>query len=924
MGGCQSRDAATTAAEGPTSPRFAEAILRRMTTPEKSSIVIPDVEDDYLQECSFSSSSLFLPRSPLSSSPLAQGTNHHSDLKASSFSSKSPESVASSELFGTDIVAPEYGESEALPPAWKNAFSASKTQPFADSTNTEPSTETTTTTTTKQRSGQQRLRSSGRRHMLNLSFGKNRTTEVETTVLPLPSLVLCSPSVAATEIPEEVDPDAPSDEEDFHEQQQKTKDDEEPGRLIMAQIRTKHSTHPHFSTQLVAPVETPDWIQNIAADTEEAAVHPDALNELHRLSQQHKIYQQQIQKQSHDSKLQERMADVQSYKQLWDDFQTIQQQHLHQGSNDSSAQSLTEFSVRPSPLISVRPMNSPEAADDTSVSSSSGRKKQKNSASKNITVRRSQRNLSRSNSFTLGESSSWFFDFQGTEFVKEPISTTQGGLSLLNEKSLEIQKRLFAEKRRSRKHAPHKTKTETQPVGGSGSSVSSIGADYGPTHRRRTSFCNLSAPALCDDDVETSNRSVEITNIEVSFSSPSGRRDKHGDDASCVSDLGDDVSASNQFRSLKSRSSRTKEYGAAKGSTGDALNRIEERLAALNRMRGIEQKETIAIAQTPQAESRLVTESPISAAMYVNTFQTAVSGSNVTVVRSVEAVQVSPFPPVDPRRRDNLPFVSAGNCLGNKPESSFFDSATPRIKNRSEGPSRQVSHSISPEQTEVDDCFNELGQARDTSLLETSIGESTIDLLDDSRSFTSKGASSQKSKPDDDDDDDIVVAATNPTRKGKPPPAVDSQTSTADQPRQSSSAAAGSIATMTKDEFFLISEEGNVEQQTRKELNAQILLSLPKIQHVSGTDTSAEESFDNAVMVTPEKATDKSEDEIVSADVLEQMVVERKQNRLSLAQLRGFEEDDDDLVQSSLLLAEKVEAQVQNVLCKYREGSVTN
>ena len=89
-------------------------------------------------------------------------------------------------------------------------------------------------------------------------------------------------------------------------------------------------------------------------------------------------------------------------------------------------------------------------------------------------------------SFDLANSEHWYFDFQGGDFDEEqqaPVPRGQASLSLLSESSLEVQRRLFALKRKQVK-AGLSSSASVQSAGASSvHSTRTSRTDYGPTTR---------------------------------------------------------------------------------------------------------------------------------------------------------------------------------------------------------------------------------------------------------------------------------------------------------------------------------------------------------------------------------------------------------------------------------------------------------
>jgi len=212
-------------------------------------------------------------------------------------------------------------------------------------------------------------------------------------------------------IPEEVDPDAPSDEEDellFQQQQQvmarklqkstkKTKPTRgattsPPRPQDCVKMQHRHITNPNSVIHRHAPES------NQAVPP--GAVSSHHISEFRKLKVQVKLAARQERKKARIAKLEDRYDDVRGYNHLWQNFQEIR-----------------------------------------------GRAETKEPANKT---------LKRSNSFDLHDTDSWFFDFQS--FDEEDGSCcydydddmSQSSLSLHSTTSMESQRRYFKEKREGR------------------------------------------------------------------------------------------------------------------------------------------------------------------------------------------------------------------------------------------------------------------------------------------------------------------------------------------------------------------------------------------------------------------------------------------------------------------------------------------
>ena len=258
--------------------------------------------------------------------------------------------------------------------------------------------------------------------------------------------------------------------------------------------------------------------------------------------------------------------------------------------NQNSSQRSLTGSIR-----SFRSRKSAKTTDDSTTGRSSRRRRRRFRRSSHkdsvqpteITVNtaaketNNDKNDPRSESFKLTQTNSWYFDFHdefepaGEDGGTTGSNNSQANLSLLSASSLEAQRRYFSEKRRQRgkpkaragrrtevptaaktasaeeygfQHQPRDTaapsiefELEEIPVAGNLRHKDNS-HDYGRLSPAQQLLASKNNPALRQQLANSilKSRNKSLTNMEVAFSSPeSGEGD---DDASMVSDLDDNVS----------------------------------------------------------------------------------------------------------------------------------------------------------------------------------------------------------------------------------------------------------------------------------------------------------------------------------------------------------------------------------------------
>jgi hypothetical protein len=368
--------------------------------------------------------------------------------------------------------------------------------------------------------------------LLTEVWSPSETTAAETDDEPSPSpaptlssMYLASPM--QTIIPEEEDPGMPSDEEDSMYVTNDVPIDEVSGKLAKSFRHTPAS-------QRVFTMTPPTPLR---ADSKDA-VNQDTVSHFQNLKLQVRLQHKSEEKQRYQAKLEERIHDVQTYRQLWTEYQDIQ--------NDVSS------------IDSVRGGGPRE----------------------------------RSTSFDLQESENWYFDFQSVDFAFEEgrggdddeSQCSQANLSLMSGLSLEAQRRYYSEKKRLQKrnkkdkHRGTKSvssnNSQTRSVKAGGSSVTSFGSrDYGPPRRSM-------AARIPPNDTALQNMEVSIPDL---IASSSTSRRTEGDDASYVSDLGDGstLGSHSQYDYGVRRRGRLAAQPAPQNSLQSKLDSLEDAVAVL-------------------------------------------------------------------------------------------------------------------------------------------------------------------------------------------------------------------------------------------------------------------------------------------------------------------------------------------------------
>ena len=381
----------------------------------------------------------------------------------------------------------------------------------------------------------------------------------------------------------EVGNDAPSDEEDFHDksfqrsvQRDLSSKNRVSGPLTPVKLKTQWNTSPSSilvrepssslrydslttSSPLRSITSIPSSKENVDSTK---AVEENLLFNFQKLKLQVAVAEQQEKRNQKVAKIEDRLKDVQGYKDLWGDFQTIQQQvqkveSIHEDDEEKQENRASVSQVN-------RDSMEYDLEDDHDVLKSR-RKRGTHKARRSVS--RAGENISEISS-DLKDTSSWIFDFHAEGLITagtiQDDDSCQGSLSLLSEKGLEAQRRLFAQKRKERKlkkkiqkqaGASVESLSEVDSVvnlgtksvssrirGDDKESTTSSYGDYGPAHRiRRTRSTDHSLRCGVRDSTP-----AIITDMEVAFRLPeTARIDRSAldsDNYSQVSDLGDDQS----------------------------------------------------------------------------------------------------------------------------------------------------------------------------------------------------------------------------------------------------------------------------------------------------------------------------------------------------------------------------------------------
>jgi hypothetical protein len=411
--------------------------------------------------------------------------------------------------------------------------------------------------------------------------------------------------LGASMIPEEEDPTAPSDEEDFNDHL----DSQQPGRLVPTWKSTGVLT-PNTSQSLMSPL-TVSWSYDddddnnngmsasslaainlstarstmspesylAALELSRSAVKPKQYSNFQKLKLQVALHKQHSQKQAVSIKKQDRQQDVQSYRELYHTFQEMEQDLQQQQQETVNAAALAEAES-----VSVTTDSKNKSGKKAKKVVSPRKKNDKKKTPTGPPDPPGTPPMKRTNSFNLKNSKSWYFDFQApelhldqsiagstvvvtaantvaaiaadTEFAVNlqyndndddddcSIVSRQSGLSLLSEATMDAQRRLYAEKRRERRRKKAgaafgaKSVTSSQlsslPTITPASTVTTSRRDYGPARRLSKSMPPDSTASLTEMEVSF------VHSLEDASSPYKQQQDE--DDTSIVSDMGDDCS----------------------------------------------------------------------------------------------------------------------------------------------------------------------------------------------------------------------------------------------------------------------------------------------------------------------------------------------------------------------------------------------
>jgi hypothetical protein len=350
------------------------------------------------------------------------------------------------------------------------------------------------------------------------------------TFAETPSLV---GGVVGSAIEEEESLGAPSDEESFHEtqKQKKRREEEEFKQQALAPIDNSGDAHPDSARRLYTPrsskqqsqvkllrshvtspksiihrpslVAPPKGVLDGLHNMSRTSVNPHTIADFNKLKVQVQLARRAEKHRRRKAKLEDRLQDVQGYRDLWNAYEEIGQK-VSTANQDAASDSA-------SATKDARPLHE------------------------------------RRNSLDLKQPSTWYFDFQGLEDFTVVDNDDEGyrsqsSLSLLSEASMEVQRRLFAEKRKSRRQKrPRKGHSQNEKrsdisVSSRNSEASSCRSDFTPSfdYGPGNSLTNLEV--LVTDD-ENTPRARSRRKHGIAQSDDASRVT---DDGSCCSDLDDD------------------------------------------------------------------------------------------------------------------------------------------------------------------------------------------------------------------------------------------------------------------------------------------------------------------------------------------------------------------------------------------------
>jgi hypothetical protein len=390
-------------------------------------------------------------------------------------------------------------------------------------------------------------------------------------------------------IQEEDVAEAPSDEESLHDkvltrrmQRELNTNGRVPGPLTPIKLRTQWKTT-SSSIQVREPAtwlqskQTSSPLRNGSADLPNHEKITKQLNEsvdesllynFQKLKLKVAVAAQEEKRNQKVAKLEDRIKDVQGYRELWGEFQQIQEQ-LSEDKHERKPQSNNIAN-------DGRHEVEYDFEEDT-LPTGTNRKRRACTRSRNSVEKETstcsdlyQNSTSLSTSFDAEVKQTWIFDFEAEGFDDkrkcEDDESSQGSLSLLSEKSMEAQRRFYTEKRKDRKRKKKlekegifvsRTPTMPRSVTRQGSvdsvSVATSHGDYGPASRLRRS--TRSVDRYTTDSLP--ENSTAITDMELSIGITRFGSSKNAiadsDNHSMVSYLSDDQSFSGSVASVFSR-----------------------------------------------------------------------------------------------------------------------------------------------------------------------------------------------------------------------------------------------------------------------------------------------------------------------------------------------------------------------------------
>jgi hypothetical protein len=305
-------------------------------------------------------------------------------------------------------------------------------------------------------------------------------------------------------------------------------------------IRNHGAMTPKSSDHVVVPPTTLPRTQYLAQVAQHGqAIQPQHWMQYSKIQLQVAVQAKQDREQRLVSKIQQRQEDVQSYRQLWNDYTKLRHE-----------------AQQYQPQL--------ETADDESLEEMPSIDGEMAVCARDCSAR-----------VDWKQSQTWYFDFESMDFGAPSADSawqpppnddddSQAGLSLLSEHSLEQQRLYYAQKRAQRKSS------STRSLDGKSRQRHGIGArsaaslDGSCTSSRRRDYGPVRSNASLRSGHNDHHHQGTLTNLEVAFS-PESMRGGHGDDEAdvddCMSDLDDSSVVSDGYGPLRGRRRRDDDYG---------------------------------------------------------------------------------------------------------------------------------------------------------------------------------------------------------------------------------------------------------------------------------------------------------------------------------------------------------------------------